>query len=248
MNEAGLVANLLYLAESDYGGTDGKPAISISLWAQYVLDNFGTVAEAVAALEKEPFRVIAPKLRNGQGAQLHLAISDSTGDSAIFEYLGGKLVVHHGKPFQVMTNSPSFDQQLALESYWKQIGGLTFLPGTNRAADRFARASFLIKAIPTKIDPNYISAVPRAARHRDARRAQHLVDVAAHDLRPAEQDLLFRQRDQPERLLGAARRPRPEGRRAGEEAHRRRRQSLFRQRRPKFEATPSFKFLPAAGM
>jgi choloylglycine hydrolase len=160
MNEAGLVANLLYLAESDYGGTDGKPAISISLWAQYVLDNFGTVAEAVDALEKEPFRVIAPKLPNGQGAQLHLAISDSTGDSAIFAYLGGKLVIHHGKQFQVMTNSPSFDQQLALESYWKQIGGLTFLPGTNRAADRFARASFLIKAIPTKIDPNYISAVP----------------------------------------------------------------------------------------
>src|SRR5271165_2629888 len=35
MNEAGLVANLLYLAESDYGQPDGKPAISISLWAQY---------------------------------------------------------------------------------------------------------------------------------------------------------------------------------------------------------------------
>ncbi|OYX88570.1 MAG: hydrolase [Azorhizobium sp. 32-67-21] len=160
MNEAGLVANLLYLAESDYGQPDGKPAISISLWAQYVLDNFGSVAEAVEALSKETFRVIAPKLPNGQGAQLHLSISDSTGDSAIFEYLGGKLVVHHGKKFNVMTNSPSFDQQLALDSYWEGIGGLTFLPGTNRAADRFARASFLIKAIPTKVDPSYISAVP----------------------------------------------------------------------------------------
>jgi choloylglycine hydrolase len=160
MNEAGLVANLLYLAESDYGQPDGKPAISISVWAQYALDNFATVAEAVDALSKEPFRVIAPKLPNGQGAQLHLAISDATGDSAIFEYIGGKLVVHHGKQYNVMTNSPSFDQQLALNAYWKGIGGLTFLPGTNRAADRFARASFLIEAIPTKTDPNYISAVP----------------------------------------------------------------------------------------
>ena len=160
MNEAGLVANLLYLAESDYGPADGKPAISISLWAQYALDNFGTVAEAVEALSKEPFRVIAPKLPNGQGAQLHLAISDATGDSAVFEYIGGKLVVHHGKQYNVMTNSPSFDQQLALNSYWEGIGGLTFLPGTNRAADRFARASFLIKAIPTKVDANYITAVP----------------------------------------------------------------------------------------
>ena len=159
MNEAGLVANLLYLAESGYGQPDGKPAISISLWAQYALDNFATVAEAVEALSKEPFRVIAPKLPNGQGAQLHLALSDATGDSAIFEYLGGRLVIHHGKQYQVMTNSPSFDQQLALDAYWREIGGLTFLPGTNRAADRFVRASFLIKAIPTKPDPSFISAV-----------------------------------------------------------------------------------------
>ena len=160
MNEAGLVANLLYLAESDYGQPDGKPAISISLWAQYALDNFATVSEAVEALAKEPFRIIAPKLPNGKGAQLHLAISDATGDSAIFEYLAGKLVIHHGKQYKVMTNSPSYDQQLALNAYWQGIGGLTFLPGTNRAADRFARASFLIKSIPTKPDPNIITAVP----------------------------------------------------------------------------------------
>ena len=160
MNEAGLVANLLYLAESDYGQPDGRPAISISLWAQYALDNFATVAEAVEALAREPFRVVAPKLPNGAGAQLHLALSDPTGDSAIFEYLSGKLVVHHGKPYRVMTNSPSFDQQLALDAYWREIGGLTFLPGTNRAADRFARASFLIEAIPTKPDPSFLSAVP----------------------------------------------------------------------------------------
>ncbi len=160
MNEKGLVANLLYLAESDYGVPGDKPAISISLWAQYALDNFATVAEAVDVLAKEPFRIIAPKLPNGQGAQLHLALSDATGDSAIFEYIGGKLVVHHGKQFNVMTNSPSFDQQLALNAYWKGIGGLTFLPGTNRAADRFARASFLIEAIPKKADPAYITAVP----------------------------------------------------------------------------------------
>ena len=160
MNEAGLVANLLYLAESDYGEPGGKPILSISLWAQYALDNFTTVSEAVEALAKEPFRVVAPKLPNGKGAQLHLSLSDATGDSAIFQYIGGKLVIYHGKQYTVMTNSPTYDQQLALNAYWKEIGGLTFLPGTNRASDRFARASFLIKAIPTKPDPNVITAVP----------------------------------------------------------------------------------------
>lgn len=163
MNEMGLVANLLYLVESDYGGVEDKPALSISLWAQYVLDNFATVAEAVEALRQEPFRIIAPKLPNGKGAQLHLSISDATGDSAIFEYIDGELVIHHGREYQVMTNSPRFEEQLALNAYWKEIGGLTFLPGTNRAADRFARASFLIEAIPKEADPAYIIAVPEGS-------------------------------------------------------------------------------------
>ena len=153
INEKGLVANTLYLVESDYGTrVAGRPAMSIACWTQYVLDSFATVNEAVAALEKEPFTLSAPILPNGQPAVGHMAISDPTGDSAILEYVGGKLVVHHGRQFQVMTNSPTFDQQLALNAYWKEIGGLTMLPGTNRAADRFARAAFYVSNLPQTAD------------------------------------------------------------------------------------------------
>jgi len=153
MNEAGLVASLLYLVEADYSADDGsRPLISISTWAQYVLDCFGTVAAAVAALRDEPFVVLAPTLPNGAAATLHLALSDASGDSAIFEYVGGVLTIHHGREYQVMTNSPVYDEQLALNRYWQSIGGLTWLPGTNRAADRFARASFYIEAIPKTSD------------------------------------------------------------------------------------------------
>ena len=56
------------------------------------------------------------------------------------------------KDYKVMTNSPTYDKQLALNEYWKTIGGLSFLPGTNRAADRFARASFYINALPKTDD------------------------------------------------------------------------------------------------
>ncbi|WP_084742738.1 linear amide C-N hydrolase [Yersinia aldovae] len=161
MNEKGLVANLLYLAEADYGETKDAPMLmSISVWPQYVLDNFATVTDAVDALRKEPFKIVAPTLPNGSKASLHLSISDRSGDSAIFEYINGKLVIHHGKQYTVMTNSPTYDEQLALNKYWTEIGGLTFLPGTNRAADRYARASFLINAIPKKRDNNYIKGVP----------------------------------------------------------------------------------------
>lgn len=155
MNEKGLTAQLLWLVESDYPhARDGKPGLSLSLWAQYVLDNFATVDEAVAALAKEPFVVITDNVPGeNRLATLHLSMSDASGDSAIFEYIHGKLVIHHGRQYQIMTNSPTFDEQLALNAYWKEIGGTVFLPGTNRSSDRFARASFYIKAIPKSEDP-----------------------------------------------------------------------------------------------
>lgn len=78
-----------------------------------------------------------------------MSLSDSSGDSAIFEYIDGELVVHHGTEFRVMTNSPPYDQQLAIMSYWDQVGGLSMLPGTNRAADRFARTSFYLDTVPS---------------------------------------------------------------------------------------------------
>jgi penicillin V acylase-like amidase (Ntn superfamily) len=155
INEAGLIANTLYLVETDYGDAEasGKPEISVGAWTQYALDNFATVAEAVDALSKEPFAIVAPPLPDGNKAGGHLSLADASGDSAIFEYLGGKLVIHHNPKYTVMTNSPSFDQQLALNTYWQSVGGLNFLPGTARSADRFARASWNLGAAPKEKDP-----------------------------------------------------------------------------------------------
>ncbi len=154
MNEKGLVANLLWLAESEYPQWDGKkPGLSIAAWVQYILDNFATVDEAVSYVEKGTFEVVSDMMPDGtRMATLHLSNSDADGGNAIFEYIGGELKIHHDKSYQVMTNSPVFDQQLALNDYWKNIGGTTFLPGTNRAADRFVRASFYINAIPKVAD------------------------------------------------------------------------------------------------
>lgn len=155
VNEAGLVVNLLWLAESVYPDrTTAGPAISLALWGQYVLDNFATVAEAVKQLTATPLRVVTAEVP-GQGrlATLHLAMSDATGDSAIIEYIDGEQVIHHGRQYQVMTNSPTFDKQIAITQYWEEIGGTVMLPGTNRAADRFVRASFYVNAVPKVDDP-----------------------------------------------------------------------------------------------
>lgn len=150
MNEAGLVANVLWLVESSYPEYDGTaPGLSIAAWAQYVLDNFATVQAAVDVLQKQPFTLVTDNVPGEKRlATLHLSLSDASGDSAIIEYIDGKQVIHHSRDYQVMTNSPIFEKQLAMEEYWKQIGGTVMLPGTNRAADRYARAMFYVNAIP----------------------------------------------------------------------------------------------------
>lgn len=152
MNEKGLVANMLWLVESEYPkfNMEGdKKGLAISLWAQYVLDNFATVSEAVEALRQERFAIVSDFIPGtDKFTTVHLSISDATGDSAIFEYINGELVVHHDPSYTVMTNDPTFEEQLAITKYWKNIPGKTFLPGSVTAADRFARASFFLDAIP----------------------------------------------------------------------------------------------------
>jgi len=167
LNEKGLTVNMLALVESDYGKPpEGGKAICMSTWAQYLLDLHSNVADAVADLRKEAFRVQTIVLPTGRPANMHLAISDATGDSAIFEYVNGKLVIHHGKEFKVLTNSPTYDQQLAIMEYWKMAGGLTkALPGTSNAADRFVRASFLLGALPVETSEKYISGSPQQKFH-----------------------------------------------------------------------------------
>jgi choloylglycine hydrolase len=109
--------NEFALVESNYGKpAEGAKVISLSTWPQYVLDNFATVAEAVADRQQDEFRVQTVALGNARPANMHLVISDASGDSAVFEYVEGKLVMHHGKQYKVVTNSPTYDKQLAIWS------------------------------------------------------------------------------------------------------------------------------------
>ena len=157
MNEKGLVANMLWLVQSEYPSFDkerGETGLTIAAWAQYVLDNYATVEEAVESLQKEEF-VVATDFIPGTDkfTTVHLSISDATGDSAIFEYVEGKLMIHHDSSYQVMTNDPLFEEQLAIKGYWDTVPGTIFLPGSNRSSDRFVRASYYINAIPRTSDP-----------------------------------------------------------------------------------------------
>lgn len=161
MNEAGLNASLLWLNDTEFPEDDGHtPRMSLSIWAQFYLDQFATVSEAVAYTRQNPVEVVSGEVpgRPGSLAPLHLTLSDASGDSAVFEWIGGKLNIHHDRTYQVVTNDPPYGYQLANKKYWSGVDPLNFLPGSGRSEDRFVRASFYINAVTQSDDPRIAAA------------------------------------------------------------------------------------------
>lgn len=148
LNERGLGAHMLYLSATDFGPRDlNKPGVQAGLWAQYALDNAATVTEALALLDEIQ---VVKVTTHGHEANVHLALEDAGGDSAVIEYIGGKPVVHHGREFRVMTNDPSYDQQLALlqkQDFSKPSSDMP-LPGNVNPRDRFQRAAYYMALLP----------------------------------------------------------------------------------------------------
>lgn len=147
-NERGLAGHMLYLPATDFGARDAaKPAVNAGLWLQYVLDNAGSVPEALELLKGVQ---IVAAASHGHEATVHLAIEDASGDSAIVEHLAGKEVVHHGREFRVMTNDPPYDEQLALLAKldFSKPSSEMPLPGNVNPRDRFARATYYLAMLP----------------------------------------------------------------------------------------------------
>jgi penicillin V acylase-like amidase (Ntn superfamily) len=149
VNEKGVAMHLLYFIPADFGPRDPKKAgLQAALWGQYVLDNAASVQEAIALLEE-----IQPLMVDHQGikATVHLAIEDATGDSAIIEYIpGGKKTIYHNREYRIMTNDPSYDQQLAYRAKFNFDNATrdTAIPGNTNGKDRFIRADYYRQWLP----------------------------------------------------------------------------------------------------
>ncbi len=148
LNAAGLAGHALYLRATDFGPRDpAKPAVHAGLWLQYLLDQAATVTEALDVMDGID---IVPVHAHGRDANLHLALEDAGGDSAIIEFAGGRPVVHHGRQFTVMTNDPTYDEQLALLSRqdFSNPARDMPLPGSVNPVDRFQRAAYYAAHLP----------------------------------------------------------------------------------------------------
>lgn len=150
INEQGLTAHLLYLTGSSYEKRDASiPALSNTLWAQYLLDNFKTVNEAISAIES--FQIVETIVFN-QKWPLHLNIQDPSGDAAIIEFIDGKKIIYHGTQFTTMTNEPAFNIQLENLKRYQSFGGTLSLPGDSDPLSRFVRVATYLKTLPTPKD------------------------------------------------------------------------------------------------
>jgi choloylglycine hydrolase len=148
LNERGLGVHMLYLSATDFGPRDpGKPGVHAGLWAQFLLDNAATVKEALALLDTVQVVMVEA---HGHKATVHLAIEDASGDSAIIEFVKGERVVHHGREYRIMTNDPTYDEQLALlkKHDFSNPSSDTPLPGNVKATDRFQRAAYYAAMLP----------------------------------------------------------------------------------------------------
>jgi penicillin V acylase-like amidase (Ntn superfamily) len=165
-NERGLAAHLLYLTATEFGPRDpGKPGIQAGLWAQYLLDNAVSVEEALFLLDAVQLVMTEA---NGHKTTVHLAIEDASGDSAIIEYAGGKQVVHHGREYKIMTNDPTYNEQLALlkKLDLSRHSSDLPLPGNVNAIDRFQRAAYFSAMLPEpKTEREAVAGVLAIARN-----------------------------------------------------------------------------------
>jgi choloylglycine hydrolase len=157
INEKGLAANLLYLAENDFGlataGTS-RPRLSFAAWTLYLLSEYGSVKELVQAVQADRIQIVPIPFGPGGKAKatVHMAVSDASGDSAVIEYLKGKPVIHHGPQYKVMTNSPIYSEQLKLNAYWSTRNRNQELPGSIQSPDRFVRGSYYNQQLPPTTD------------------------------------------------------------------------------------------------
>jgi choloylglycine hydrolase len=163
LNERGLAVGLFYFPTSakyqPYAAGDAERTVAPWELGSYMLENFATVDEVRANLPAvvvpdvvlQAWKFVPPA---------HYVVHDASGKSIAVEYTDGKLNIYDN-PLGVMTNSPSFDWQMAnLRNYlnfsltdlppvkvgsvtlvpFGQGSGMLGLPGDFTPPSRFVRA------------------------------------------------------------------------------------------------------------
>ena len=147
MNEAGLVVGGMELLASELPEADKRPPLTIGTWVQYVLDNCGSVQEAI--LVDELVRI------EDQAPPSHFLIADAEGNCVAIEWLDGRLVYYTGEnlPVKAMSN---MRYARALKAF-KRGGPRWWWSNPGQSAERFAGAATRNENYDENRYPNAVS-------------------------------------------------------------------------------------------
>ena len=170
LNEKGLAVGLFYFPTSAgynvYTPSDAPNTLAPWQLGSWILENFASVDELKNNIDK----VVVPAVvfeSWGFAPEVHYAVLDSSGQSVVLEYIGGKLQWHNNE-LGVVTNSPAFDWHMTnLRNYlnfsvtnappvklgtiilkpFGQGSGMLGMPGDFTPPSRFVRAvAFTVSA------------------------------------------------------------------------------------------------------
>lgn len=146
LNAAGLEVGGERLDASVFPATGADKLIDSGMLAQYLLDNFSSVDDALADLESGEYRVVALEVP-ATTVKLHYFLHDADGGSAIVEFADGAMTVIRNPDVAVLTDTPYRAARKALGAY-VGFGGSAPVPGGADAASRFVRAAYAAARIP----------------------------------------------------------------------------------------------------
>ena len=97
MNEAGLIISTMALAGSESPAADERTPLFSPFWVQFLLDTCASVEEVIA--QQRWVRI--------KDTVDHFMVADMTGNCAVIEFIGGRMVVHTGRTLAVcvLTNN-----------------------------------------------------------------------------------------------------------------------------------------------
>ena len=138
MNEAGLVIEQMWLQETVYPEIDERNALTELQWIQYQLDNAGSIEEVIASDQHL-------RISKTSTATLHFLLADANGNSAVIEYLNGRMSVKAGDslPYPVLANS-CYNTSLDFMKQKETGADVTYSPMEENSSGRFLTASRMI--------------------------------------------------------------------------------------------------------
>ena len=146
MNEAGVVLGAMELVKSEFPAKDERPGLAIGMWAQYVMDTCGSVAEV--AKVKDKVRMDDP------ATPVHFLISDAKGDCIAIEWIDGKIVQYIGKTME-MKSMANMQYGKGVEAY-KRGGARWWWSNPGESAERMANAKKRCDSYDAEKEPDAV--------------------------------------------------------------------------------------------